>query len=320
MPLLQTPVFKPSLPLKSGHFQTIFPRFFRKISIQPLVRRRIATPDGDFIDLDWHLTGSSRLAVISHGLEGTSRRVYMLGMARALVLAGWDCIAYNFRGCSDEINRASTLYHSGTTADLDTVVKYGLDTGHYQEVALIGFSMGGNQTLKYLGENPDKVPVEIKKAVCISVPCNLAASSAMLLKNSNRIYTKYFLRSLKQKVRRKHEQFPDLYPLKGLDKIRTLTEFDNNYTAPIHGFRDAADYYDKCSCKQFLSGINIPSLLLNSKDDPFLDESCYPTAEAVANPNLFLQIPLYGGHVGFADWPMEKQLWSEKRAIRFLNT
>ncbi len=320
MPLLQTPVFKPSFPLKWGHVQTIFPRIFRNISLPPLVRRRISTPDGDFIDLDWHLTGSSRLAIISHGLEGNSRRAYILGMARALVLAGWDCIAYNFRGCSEEMNKASTMYHSGTTEDLHTVIEYGLDTGNYDEVALIGFSMGGNQTLKYLGEAPDRVPQQIKKAVCLSVPCDLAASSAMLLKNSNRIYTKYFLHSLKQKVRNKNAQYPDLYPLDNLDNISTLTEFDNTYTAPVHGFRDAADYYASCSCKKFLKDVKVQTLLLNSKDDPFLDDSCYPTAEAAANPNLFMQIPLYGGHVGFANFPQEKIYWSEKRAVRFLNT
>ncbi|WP_027179897.1 YheT family hydrolase [Maridesulfovibrio bastinii] len=320
MPLLQTPAYKPPLPFKIGHFQTIFPRFFRKIPLPPIVKRRITTPDGDFLDVDWHLAGSSRLAVISHGLEGNSRRVYMLGMARALVLAGWDCIAYNFRGCSEEMNRAATMYHSGLTSDLDTVVKYGLETGHYKEVALVGFSMGGNQTLKYLGENPESIPQQIKRAVCISVPCNLAASSAMLIKNSNRIYTKYFLHSLKQKIRLKHEQFPTLYPVKNLDRIKTLTEFDNTYTAPIHGFKDAMDYYDRSSCTQFLSNIKTPTLILNSKDDPFLDDSCYPTSEAIANSNVFLQIPLYGGHVGFAQWPMETQFWSEKRAIRFLNT
>ncbi|WP_320170337.1 alpha/beta fold hydrolase [Maridesulfovibrio sp.] len=320
MPLLQPPPYKPKLPLQSGHLQTIFPRLFRKVSLPPVVKRRIDTPDGDFLDIDWHLASSSRLAVIAHGLEGNSRRPYVLGMARALVLAGWDCITYNFRGCSHEINKLPTMYHSGQTDDLHTVLTYGLNHGIYEDAALIGFSMGGNQVLKYLGEKPEIVPSKVKRAIGISVPCDLASSARKLCASSNFIYNRYFLRSLKNKIRLKHKQYPDLYPLDKLSTIRNITDFDNAYTAPVNGFKDALDYYTTSSCKQFLKNITVPSLIINAKDDPFLTPECYPLEEASSSQTLSLVIPDYGGHVGFADLPMEKQIWSEDRTIRFLNT
>ncbi len=320
MPLLQPPPYKPKFPLQSGHLQTIFPRLFRKVSLPPVVKRRIDTPDGDFLDIDWHLASSSRLAVIAHGLEGNSRRPYVLGMARALVLAGWDCITFSFRGCSYEMNKRPAMYHSGMTSDLHTVLQYGLDHGIYDDAALIGFSMGGNQVLKYLGENPEKVPAKVKRAIGISVPCDLASSAEKLCTAPNFIYNRYFLRSLKNKIRLKNKQYPDIYPLDKLPTVNNIVDFDNAYTAPVNGFKDAQDYYEKSSCKQFLKNIRVPSLLINSEDDPFLTPECYPMEEAAANQNLSLLIPKYGGHVGFADLPMEKQLWSEDRTIRFLNT
>ncbi|WP_319759193.1 alpha/beta fold hydrolase [Maridesulfovibrio sp.] len=320
MPLLQPPPFKPKFPLKSGHIQTIFPRIFRKVSLPPVVKRRIETPDGDFLDIDWHLASSSRLAVIAHGLEGNSRRPYILGMARALVLAGWDCITYNFRGCSHDMNKTPGMYHSGDTRDLHTVLEYGLDHGIYDNAALIGFSMGGNHVLKYLGENPDKVPSKVRRAIGISVPCDLESSAVKLCEKSNFIYSRYFLRSLKQKIKMKNKQYPDLYPLDRLPAIKNIIDFDNSYTAPVNGFENASDYYRKSSCNQFLKNIRIPSLILNAQDDPFLPPECYPVHEAENSPVLSLQIPKHGGHVGFADIPMEKQLWSESRTVRFLNT
>ncbi len=320
MPLLQPPPYKPKFPLQSGHLQTIFPRLFRKVSLPPVIRRRIDTPDGDFLDIDWHLAGSTRLAVIAHGLEGDSRRHYVLGMARAMVLSGWDCITYNFRGCGYEMNRRPQMYHSGDTGDLHTVLEYGLNHGIYDDAALIGFSMGGNQVLKYLGEHPDNVPENVTRAIGISVPCDLLSAARQLCKKSNFIYSQYFLRSLKKKVISKHRQFPDLFPLDALPFVKNLIDFDNYYTAPLNGFKDASDYYIKSSCKQFLNRIKVPTLILNAQDDPFLSPECYPISEAKNNNYLSLQIPQYGGHVGFTDLPQEKQLWSESRAVRFLNT
>ncbi|WP_031479267.1 YheT family hydrolase [Maridesulfovibrio frigidus] len=320
MPLLQPPPFKPKFPLQSGHLQTIFPRLFRKVSLPPVIRRKIDTPDGDFLDIDWHLAGSTRLVVIAHGLEGNSRRHYVLGMARAMVLSGWDCITYNFRGCGSAMNKKAQMYHSGQTEDLHTVLEYGLKHGIYEDAALIGFSVGGNQVMKYLGEAPELVPPEVIRGIGISVPCDLTSSAKQLCKPSNILYNHYFLHSLKKKVKAKSLQFPELFPLKRLAGIKNIIGFDNEYTAPVHGFKDAFDYYEKASCKQFLHKIKVPSLILNAKDDPFLASECYPIVEAQNNNNLSLQIPNYGGHVGFTNLPQEKQLWSEGRAVRFLNT
>lgn len=283
---------------------------------------RIETPDGDFIDLDFHRCRNgetSNLAVVSHGLEGSSRRGHQLGMARHLTKNGWDVICYNFRGCSGEMNRLPRLYHSGVTDDLHTVLTYGLGRKSYERAALIGFSMGGNQTLKYLGENPELVPEQVCSAVVFSVPCQLADCVDLMSRWENRLYMKYFLKTLKEKVRIKAELFPGLIDLAGIDEITTFVPFDDRYTAPLHGFRDAADYYRRSSAKQFLRPIRVPTLLVQALDDPFLSRTSYPVDEAEENDHFFLEIPEYGGHAGFVGRLFADCYWSEQRALSFID-
>lgn len=321
MVLLSKPDYLPSPLFRCGHIQTLYPTLFRPKPLLVPKRERIATPDGDFIDLDWHCSngGSSlKLAVVSHGLEGNSQKKYPLGMANHLTGLGWDVICWNFRGCSGEMNRLPRFYHSGVTDDLHTVLTHGLHVRDYRKVALIGFSMGGNQTLKYLGENPDKVPREVAGAVAFSVPCDLAASSRQLEKMQNRAYMHYFMRGLKRKIQHKAQMFPELLDTKNLFSMRTFFPFDDKYTAPLHGFSDAMDYYSRCSSNQFLKDIQIPTLLVQAADDPFLDRHCYPVREAGANSFLQLEIPKYGGHVGFVLQNQENRYWSEERAACFL--
>jgi predicted alpha/beta-fold hydrolase len=320
MPLLPTPVYRPPFPFTSGHAQTIYPTLFRKTpALQPR-SERIETPDGDFLDLDWHLTpaGSERLAVISHGLEGHARKKYPLGMARALSRAGWDVICFNFRCCSGDMNRLPRFYHSGVTDDLHTVLDHGLVTGRYETAALIGFSMGGNQTLKYLGEDPHLVPEQVRGSVVFSVPCQLDDAVEVMGKRQNRMYMRYFMAGLHRKIRAKAAMFPDLIDPTGLEKIQTFDRFDDRYTAPLHGFRNAADYYTRCSSLQFLDDIRVPTLVVQALDDPFLAASCFPEAAARSNPDLFLEIPPYGGHVGFMGGWGTRNYWSENRAAGFL--
>jgi predicted alpha/beta-fold hydrolase len=281
-------------------------------------RVRIDTSDGDFLDLDFARTGSDRVAVLLHGLEGNASRAYVLGMVRALNRNGWDALAMNFRGCSGECNRKLRFYHSGDTQELRTVLSHVAEKEHYSELALIGFSIGGNIVLKYLGECGSDVSSLVRKAVTFSVPCDLTSSSYKLAELANRIYLKRFLRLLHQKIQMKMEIMPEIIDDTGFRRIKNFQDFDDRYTAPIHGFKDALDYWEKASCKPFLPQIAIPTLLVNSADDPFLPEPCYPVSEARANPSLFLEIPSSGGHVGFVQFNPRGEYWSESRALSFI--
>lgn len=322
MPVLPRPDYRHSFPFSNGHVQTIFPTLFRKTPRLSPVRKRIETDDGDFIDIDHHFSTAGKtagLAIVSHGLEGHSRKKYPLGMARCLTEFGWDAVCLNFRGCSGEPNRLPRLYHSGVTDDLHTILGYVLSLGCYQDVVLIGFSMGGNQTLKYLGENPGIVPSQVRAAIVFSVPCMLADSVAVMNSWQNSIYMRYFLKSLSEKMRLKADMFPGLIDTTGIDKIRTFAPFDDRFTAPLHGFRDAADYYRRCSSRQFLPAIRVPCLMVQAVDDPFLSPSCFPLSEAEKNPYLNLEMTEFGGHVGFWGGWRKEHYWSESRVIQFLD-
>ena len=315
MPLVETSSYRNRPSLWAGHLQTILPALFRRVTgrMHPRVER-LATPDGDFLDLDWYQFGNRRLAILSHGLEGSSRALYIRGMAAALVTEGWDVLAWNFRGCSGEMNLRPRLYHSGDTGDLRLVLAHG--AAGYEAVGLVGFSLGGNVILKYLGENAGGVEAKVKGAVAFSVPCDLAASARRLDQPENRIYTRRFLRSLRVKVGQKARQMPGLIDATGVERMRTFGEFDDRYTGPMHGFRDAQEYWAKSSCGQFLSAIQVPTLLVNARNDPFLPPECFPVEEARASPYFFLEVPASGGHVGF--FAPGGTYWSELRAAQFL--
>lgn len=322
MPVLPTPSYRPPFPFTSGHLQTMYPTLFRRTPKAEPVPERLQTADGDFIDIDWHYSqrqNSSGLVVVSHGLEGHSRKKYPLGMASYLSRNGWDVICLNFRCCSGEPNLLPRFYHSGVTDDLHQVLCHGLSKG-YKHAALLGFSMGGNQTLKYLGENPDLVPEELQAAITFSVPCILDDAVAIMGKSINRPYMKYFMTGLRQKIKEKAVRFPDLIDIEGLDQMQTFEPFDDKYTAPLHGFRNAADYYKRCSSAQFLSSIKVPTLLVQAQNDPFLSLSCYPIETSEKSEKLFLEMPDFGGHVGFIGNWLESAYWSEKRALAFLET
>lgn len=305
----------------NGHLQSIYPSILRPIPKTMPRSERIATPDGDFLDLDWHQAKSKRsrnLVIVSHGLEGNARKKYPLGMAKHLTALGWDVLCYNFRGCSGDENLLPRFYHSGVTDDLDTVINHGIRSGNYRVVGLVGFSMGGNQTLKYLGEVPAKVPDEVIGAVTFSVPCDLAASSKRLERRENWLYMYYFMRSLRKKIRFKAKKFPNLIDTTGLNSMRTFFPFDDRYTAPLHGFKDAMDYYLRCSSLFFLPHIVVPTLLVQALDDPFLTPSCYPMQAAQDNKWLHLEMPKHGGHAGFISFGAGNTYWSEVRAGAFL--
>ncbi|WP_224995804.1 YheT family hydrolase [Cesiribacter sp. SM1] len=308
--------------LPNGHLQTIIPSLFRKVGGLRYQRERISTPDGDFLDLDWislqqnAAPASDTLIIISHGLEGDSQRSYVKGLAKAFLLRGCHALAWNYRGCSGESNKLPHFYHSGATQDLAQVVEHVLQHKTYKQLILAGFSLGGNLTLKYLGEQANRLPEQIQKSVVFSVPLDLAASSRKIGMRENRIYELRFLKNLRRKIRSKALLQPGTLDIKPLEEIRTLWEFDDRYTAPLHGFKSAEDYYTRCSSIRFVEHISIPTLVLNAKNDPFLSAECYPAEKLKGHPYVKFEAPEQGGHVGF---PQAGEFnYSELRALKFV--
>jgi len=296
--------------------QTILPVLLPRRMTRAFSRTRLELADGDFLDLDWLRAGHARLAVIAHGLEGSSSQKYVRGMAGTLHAAGWDVLAWNFRGCGGEPNRLLRAYHSGDTADLAAVITHA--AVDYSQIALVGFSLGGNVTLKYLGEAPPHPA--IVAAAAISVPLDLASSARALdQRRSNRLYLRRFLVSLIAKIEAKARDFPGELNIEGIRGIRSFQEFDDRFTAPLHGFRDAEDYWKRASARQFLARISVPTLVLNARNDPFLTADSMPGPEAEANASLFLEAPASGGHAGFLDLARGVQPWSERRVAEFLD-
>lgn len=309
-----TSVYRRPALLFTAHLETIYPALARSIKAVHYQRERIQTPDNDFLDLDWLQQGSERLMIISHGLEGNTSRAYMKGMAHAGFTHNFDVLTWNFRGCSEEMNQQLRFYHSGATDDLDWVVKHAIRKG-YREIYLVGFSLGGNLTLKYLGEQQSYV--ELKRATVFSVPLDLHASCLKICKPSNWVYSNRFLKSLKTKVVHKSNMMGGL-DVNGIEKIKTLMQFDDLYTAPLHGFLSATDYYNKCSSLHFLNEVKIPTLIVNAQNDPFLSDECYPVSLLKDHPFIKFENPKYGGHVGFAQFNKNGLYWSEEIALSFL--
>jgi uncharacterized protein len=302
--------------LRNGHAQTILPALVTRASPGTFTRERLELPDGDFLDLDWLRGGQSRLAILTHGLEGSSRADYIRGFAAALAAAGWDVLAWNFRGCGGEPNRLLRYYHAGDTGDLSHLIEH--SAREYPRIALLGFSLGGNVTLKYLGEAPPHPAVTA--AVAVSAAVDLAACVRRLDRRAdNWLYRQRFLATLFAKIEQKALQFPGKLDLTGLRRIRGIEAYDERYAAPIHGFRDAAEYYARSSSGQFLPRISVPTLILSARNDPFLAPECFPETEAEANPHLFLEVPQSGGHVGFLDLRRGVIPWSEWRVAEFLD-
>mgnify|MGYP000857340403 FL=1 len=317
MPVLSCSYRSPWL-FRNGHVQTIYPNLCRRAPEVEYARTRITTPDDDFLDLDRVSIGSDRAAIVLHGLEGSSSRPYIRGMARALSRSGWDVLAWNFRGCSGEPNRNLRFYHMGDTEDIHTVIRHALTTYTYGTMVLVGFSMGGNVILKYLAEKGESLVPAVRAAATFSVPCDLPAAAARMDRPSNALYTMRFLVMLGDKIREKARRFPELIDDRAISRMRTFREFDEVYTAPIHGFASAEDYWARSASKPLLHAIPIPTLLVNAFDDPFLTPSCFPYDEARANSHFYLEVPPNGGHVGFVSLNHEGRYWSETRAVQFL--
>ncbi|MAJ50291.1 MAG: alpha/beta hydrolase [Flammeovirgaceae bacterium] len=313
---MEKKTYLPPKLLFNGHLQTVYPAIFRKIKLlTPYVHERIITQDQDFLDLFWMRQKSDKLVIISHGLEGNADRAYVKGMANAHFSENFDVLTWNYRGCSDQLNKLPKMYHSGATEDLLEVVNH--TSKDYHEIFLIGFSLGANLTLKFLGERGSYK--NIKKACVIAAPLDLKSSSLHLNRLKNALYQIRFMRSLKMKARAKHAQYPGLFDLKKLENIHTIYDFDNLITAPIHGFKNADDYYEKCSSKNFIRNIQIPTQILNAMNDPFLTTKILDKSIVTNFDYVSYQITSQGGHCGYPNFST-KTYWSEAFAVNYFKS
>lgn len=336
--------FRPASWLRGAHLQTLVGRLLRPRATVRYRRERWTTEDGDFLDLDFAdpgpggpdvpaagadgVSGRQRrdgpvgrpTVLVLHGLEGGSDSGYVLELVGRLGEAGLGAVALNFRSRSGEPNRHRRFYHSGETDDLAHVLGRLREERPDAPLAAVGFSLGGNVLLKYLGERGETARDVLDAAVAVSVPYRLGASARRMERGLGPMYAAYFLRSLRASVRAKARERGHDFDLERLARVRSLREFDDAFTAPVHGFHDAADYYRRSSSARFLPDVRVPTLLLQSRDDPFLPEGGLPEAEMRQNPWLLPVLVDRGGHVGFVEGPTpwEVDFWAEAEAVRFL--
>lgn len=313
MPVLKSD-YKPPFYLFNGHLETVVPSLFKKAIEIDFQRERLELKDGDFLDVDWLYRSKQNCVIISHGLEGSSDRPYVRRTASYFAERGWSVMAWNCRSCSGEPNRLPRFYHHGDTADLSVVVQYAADRD-FENIILIGYSMGGSMSLKYLGENI--FPKTVKGAVTFSVPCNLHDSALELSKRSNRFYEQRFLKKLLLKIEKKAIKFPEIIKGISLDQIHTFDDFHKHFTVPLHGFESLEDFFTTATCDQSFDRIQVPVLIVNAKNDPMLGAKCYPVTIAQNHPYLYLEMPERGGHVGFSQ-KQNGQPWMEVRMERFI--
>jgi uncharacterized protein len=316
MPLISSAYPGPPAYQYNGHLQTILPSLTRVVRGVVYERERLTLSDTDFVDLDWIVRGNRRLVILTHGLEGDSRRQYMLGTARLFAQAQYDVLAWNCRSCSGEMNRAFRLYNHGEIGDISEVIQHALRSRAYDEIVLVGYSMGGNIILKYLGVQGAALPVAIKRAIAISSPTDLEASALLLDRPSNRFYRDRFMKKLLVKISQKATGFPDRLDMTRLKQVKRWRDFDDFFSAPVNNYRDADDFYTQASAVNFMAGITVPTLVLNAQNDPLLSPECSPAWLADEHPAIFLETPRTGGHVGFAV-ARDPYTYAERRALAF---
>jgi predicted alpha/beta-fold hydrolase len=310
--------FRPAWWLPGPHLQTLWPTLARRGSPPANCRERLELADGDFLDLDWTLGKDGPIVVILHGLEGSSNSGYVRGLLTAVVARGWRGVVMHFRGCSGVPNRLARSYNAGDTEDIAAVTATLRQREPTTPLACVGYSLGGNVLLKWLGERGAAIPLQA--AVAVSVPFLLDTTAQRLRRGFSRCYQAYLLRHLRASYRRKfgiQAQLP--FPLQDLGSLSDFYAFDDKITAPLHGYLGVHDYYARASCRQYLKGIKVPTLILHAADDPFMLPSAMPTAEELSK-NVTLELSARGGHVGFVGgrWPWRAVYWLEQRIPEFL--
>lgn len=311
--------FLPTIPFRNGHFNTMYRPLFMKDKAS-YTRKRITTWDNDFIDLDFSFVNSKTLVLLIHGLEGSSESKYIASNTNYLNSKNIDTVCFNLRGCSGEDNLLLSTYHSGKTEDVDFVINYLLENYTYQNIIVVGFSLGGNLTLKYLGEKSGKISSKVKGAIAVSVPIDIGSAEQEMDKLKNKLYMEVFFKTMKNKVLEKSHKFPEFELDK--DKLFKATKFKDLeylYTVPVFGFDSPEDYWQKASSKPYLLNIKVPTLLVNAKDDTFLSNECYPYQEAENSDYFFFEATKYGGHCGFmTSFKPHENKWLEHRIYRFI--
>ncbi|MDP1734263.1 MAG: hydrolase [Sulfuritalea sp.] len=294
---MKTPRYPAPVWLPGGHAQTIWPLLI-KGPLPRYRRERWDTPDGDFIDLDW-IDGKpgTPCVVLFHGLEGSSRSHYARRLMHAVERRGWHGVVVHFRGCSGEPNRLPRAYHSGDSQEIDWVVRR-LHARGYPALFAAGVSLGGNALLKWLAEQGDLASGIVNAAAAVSAPLDLAAANTALSSGFNLVYARHFLRTLIPAALAKDRLFPGRIDVSRVKAARTLRDFDDAATAPLHGFHDADDYYARSSAGPLLGTVRTPTLLLNAANDPFLPQAALPRRAALPEAVTF-EVPQHGGHVGF---------------------
>ncbi len=303
--------------LRSAHLQTLWPALLRSGPHPALERERLELPDGDFLDLDWRARErTAPLVLVLHGLAGSSRSPYARGMLEALAGRGWNAAVMHFRGCSGEPNRLDRSYHSGETGDLDRVIET-LARRRYPALACVGYSLGANVLLKWLGERGAGAP--LAAAAAVSVPFVLACAAERLERGLSRLYRWYLLRDLRRDLRRKFSDRNAPIDLEAACTARSFRDFDERVTAPLHGFAGAEDYYARSSCRPYLAAIRCPTLIVQAADDPFLEPSAIPGADELPAA-VRLEVSRHGGHAGFVTGPLpwRPRYWLEERIPAFL--
>jgi len=309
-------LFKPAWWLPGPHLQTLWPTLCRKnIRNLELERERLELPDGDFVDLDW-VGKSGPIVIILHGLEGSVHSPYAQGMLHAIVGQGWRGLFIHFRGCSGEPNRLPRSYHSGETQDLAWVVQAILKREPQIPIAAVGFSLGGNVLLKWLGETGSNNP--LAAAVGVSVPFELTKASKHIQRGFSKLYQWHLLRCIRRRLKEKFAYQTLVLPYKSLQNVKTLWELDDIFTAPVHGFSSVDEYYSLSSSRQYLGKICVPTLLVQSKDDPFYSQDLLPNSHELSK-QIQLELTTSGGHVGFisGNIPGRSEYWLEKRVPEF---
>jgi uncharacterized protein len=307
--------------LPGGHLQTLYAPLFARVPPVSYRRERWDTPDSDFIDLDWLETQDSAntrpLVVLFHGLEGSARSHYASALMSAVRDAGWRGAVVYFRGCSGEINRLPRAYHSGDSAEIDWILRRCKQQNRAANVYAVGISLGGNALLKWLGEQRAQSSAVVAAAAAVSAPVDLMAAGDALERGFCMIYTKNFLVTMKRKTLAKLERYPDLCDRERMLASRTLREFDNVVTAPLHGYRDTDDYWTRASAKPLLIHVETPVLMINAQNDPFLPASALPRADEVSAV-VRRDFPAAGGHVGFVSAPFPGRIdWLPRRVLGF---
>ena len=318
MPFIEKSSYNDSVSFlnKHKHISTIYAGMFKKFPSPTYEREILELQDGDFLAIDYNLKNRSKAIILCHGLEGNSQRTYMNSCATYFLERNFSVFAWNNRSCSGEMNRLPRLYHHAAIEDLDAVIQFAL--AKVEEVFVIGYSMGGAQTLNYLGRT-ENINDRIKAAIAISVPIEVKTSADSLKKGFNKVYMKNFTNDLIPKLKQKAAQFPDLMNWEKIKDIKGFDDLDDHFTAPLHGFKNREDYYFKVSPARNIENITKPVLIINALDDPFLGADCYPITLAKNNLFIHLETPKYGGHCAFT---MKDTMnsYAEIRAFEFIES